>query len=102
MYAIQRAIEISLRRPLHVIAYEEVEAAIFVVVNPGGAGGKLAWALEASALGRIGKGAVVVVVVQLERRVLLLVAGEVLAVYQQDVLPAVVVVINECRTRAKR
>src|SRR5258705_437429 len=33
MYAIQRAIEISLRRPLHVIAYEEVEAAVLVVID---------------------------------------------------------------------
>src|SRR5581483_7706635 len=47
----------------------------------------------------VSKGPVVIVVIQLQRSDSLVMAGEILAVHQQNVRPAVVVVINERAAR---
>src|SRR5437764_5919887 len=148
--AVEGAIEIGLRRPLDIVADDQVEVAILVVVDPGGAGaeflrseqscflrdiGERAVAIvmknvalavgrdenivvtvivvipdgnteskhlhvEAGFVGYVGEGAVVIVVIELRGGMLLDVAGPVHAVYEKNVRPAVIVVIDEGDARA--
>ncbi len=61
-FAVERAVEIGFDGPLNVIGDDKIELAVFVVVDPGGAGAEFFWACEASFLGDVGEGAVAVVV----------------------------------------
>src|SRR5256885_914046 len=54
--------------------------------------------VQSRLVGYVGEGAVMIVVIELRRRVLLKVAGPVHAIHEKNVRPAVVVVVNEGHT----
>ncbi len=62
--AVFAAPNIIFRAPLNVIRDYEIEPAVFIVVKPSGAGGPAAFVGDASLCGRVGKGAVAVVVIK--------------------------------------
>ena len=62
MRAVERAVNVGLRRPLYVIRDHQVEFAVAVVVDPGRAGGKLVRSPKAGRPGHVGEGATPVVV----------------------------------------
>ena len=151
-FAVERAIQVGLRRPLHVIGDHQIQMPVFVVVDPGGAGaeflrpqqsrflrhiGERAVAIvvkqmalpvsgdkkiviaiivivahrhahpeefdvEPRLVRHIGECAVMIVMIELRRRVFLLVPGPVHSVNQENVRPAVVVVIDEGHARSHR
>src|ERR1039458_5264270 len=60
--AVERAIEVGLLGPPHVVRDYKVEFAVAVVVYPGGAGREFIGSPHAGGLGDVGEGAVAVVV----------------------------------------
>ena len=56
--------DIVLRRPLDVVGDDQIEPAIFVVIEPSGAGGPSAFVGDAGFGGDIGEGSVAVVVIE--------------------------------------
>ena len=60
--AIHGAEQIMLRRPLHVISDDQIEFAIVVIVDPGGAGAELVRAPEACRFRHVGERSIAVVV----------------------------------------
>src|SRR6185369_2968772 len=54
VFAVERAEEICLRRPVDVVADEEIELAVVVIVEPGGARGKT-WIADAGGFGYVEK-----------------------------------------------
>src|SRR6202165_849224 len=61
-FAVKGAIQVGLGRPLDIVADDEVELPVFVVVNPRGAGAEFLWAEQPRLLCDIGESAVGVVV----------------------------------------
>src|SRR5271165_3064695 len=149
MFSVEAAEYVVLGRPLHVVAYEKIEHAVAVVIEPhrgsaealafsqsAGAGhideraftgvaeqtvlshardqdvGKAVvvviahghahavhFDIEPGAAGYIGESAIAVVVIEAKRRAAFLVAGPVGAVDQQNVLPAVAIVVQKSASR---
>jgi hypothetical protein len=64
-FAVERAVEVVFWRPLHVIAYYEIELAVFVVIDPRGAGAEFVRAGESGFLRDLGEGAIAVIVEQM-------------------------------------
>src|SRR5947209_3427035 len=62
MRAIERAVEIGLLGPLHIVGDHEIEFAVAIVIDPGGAGRKLVRSPESRGLGDVGESAVAIVV----------------------------------------
>ena len=150
LLSVDRAENVQLGRPLHVIADEQIEQAVAVVIEPqrGAAEGlppaqaglvgdvhegALAGVVEQPSLAHrgdvevgktvvvvvadgdthavhfdvepglprdIGEGAVAVVAVELHRGALFVVPGPIHPLHQEDVLPAVAIVIEKCASRA--
>src|SRR5206468_3988643 len=59
--AVEGAIKIGFRRPLNIIADDEVQVAILVVVHPSGAGAEFFWSEQSCSLRDIGERAVAIV-----------------------------------------
>src|SRR5437879_5134802 len=78
---------------------EKIVEAVVVVI-PDGHSQPKHFDVESSLVRHVGEGAVVIVVIELGRRVFLDVAGPVHAVYKKNVRPAVVVVVNEGNARS--
>jgi hypothetical protein len=60
-FAVERAVQIFFRGPLHVIANDEIEFAVFIKIDPGSAGAEFLRTVEAGFLRDIGEGTVAVV-----------------------------------------
>src|SRR5438477_9174399 len=63
--AIEGTRYVLLRRPIDIVSYDQIKFAIAIIVNPGGAGGKLIDTPQASLLGHISERAIVVVMEQM-------------------------------------
>ena len=63
--AVERAIEVALLRPLHIVGDDQIEFAVAIVVNPGGAGREFVWPPHARRLRHVGERPVAVVVEQM-------------------------------------
>ena len=85
MGAVERAIKIALLRPLHVVGDDQIEFAVAVIVDPGGAGREFVRPPQSRRLGHVGESAVAVVVEEMA----LTERGDV------EVVEAVVVVIAD-------
>src|SRR6267378_136968 len=92
MRTVKRAIEIALLRPLHVIRYNEIELAIAIVVHPGSAGGKFVRTQHTSRRRDVFKRPLAVVM----KEVALAKSRD------EDVVKAVVVIVDESAARAHR
>src|SRR5271157_1369209 len=90
--AIEGAVEVGLLGPLHIVGDDEIEFAVAIVIDPGGAGGELVRAPESRGLGHIGESAVAVVVEEMA-----LADGG-----NENVVEAVVVVIADRDTHPKK
>jgi len=88
--AIQRAIEVCLGSPLDVIANDEIQVAVSVVIHPGSAGAEFVRAFEPGLLRHVGECAVAIVVKQM----VLPVGGD------EQIVVAVVVVITDGHAHA--
>ena len=91
VFAVEGAIEIALRRPLHIVADDEVQVAILVVVDPSGAGAEFFRSLHACFLRDIGEGAVAIVV----KEAALAVRGD------EKIVEAVIVVVPDGHSQPK-
>ena len=89
--AVERAIEIALLAPLHVVRDHEIEFAVAIVIHPGCAGRELVRAPHSRGLGDVGERAVAVVV----KKVTLAQCGD------EDVVKPVVVVVSHGNSEAK-
>ena len=90
--SVERAIDVALRSPLHVVGDDQVELAVAVVIHPRRAGAELVRAPHARGLGDVGECPVAVVVEQValpKRR-------------DEDVVEAIVVVIADRRAHAEQ
>ena len=89
--AIERAVEVALLAPLHIIGDDQIEFAVAIVVNPSSAGREFVRTPHAGGLCHLGKGAVSVVVKQMalaERS-------------DEDIVEAVVVVVADRQLRSR-
>ena len=71
MRAVERAEQVALHGPLHIVRDDKIEFAVAVVIHPGGAGGKFIRSPEPRGFGHICEGAVAIVVEEMalaERR----------------------------------
>src|SRR4051812_2899834 len=59
---VEGADDVFLWRPVHVVAYDQIELAVTIIVHPGGAGGELIDAPQAGFAGHVFESAVVIVV----------------------------------------
>ncbi len=60
-FAVDGAVNVGLRRPLHVISYHQIEKAVAVVIDKGRAGAEFVRPPEAGLLGDVGKGSVTII-----------------------------------------
>ena len=84
MRAVDRAIEVALFAPLHIIGDYQIEFAVAIVINPGSAGRKFIRTPHPGRLGHLGKGSVSVVV----KEMALAECGN------EDIIEAIVVVVT--------